>query len=371
MNRTVKSMLVTGGAGFIGAELVRQLAVLDMRVVVVDNLCNGRRENLAGLPAEQVQLHVVDIRHVGAIGRLLRGVDTVFHLACLGVRHSIHSPVENHEVNARGTLDLLMAARRAGVRRFVYVSSSEVYGTAQQVPMSEAHPTFPRTVYGASKLAGECYARAFHRTYDFPTVVVRPFNTYGPRCHHEGDCGEVIPKFLLRCTAGRPLIIFGDGGQTRDFTFVSDTARGILAAGLTEAAVGRTVNLGSGHETSLNDLAQVVAEVVGRPADVVHEAPRPGDVQRLCADTAKARELLGFCPQTDLRTGLAQLKAWYEGLDEPPECLLEHEIVRNWELSDLECSDRAPHRPPMGALVPTSTAGTEPGRYITGALESR
>ncbi len=330
MTRTGRPMLVTGGAGFIGSELVRQLVALDMPVIVVDNLCNGRRENLAGLPREQVQLHVVDIRDRDALGRLLRGVDTVFHLACLGVRHSIHSPIENHEVNARGTLDLLMAARRAGVGRFVHVSTSEVYGTAQQVPMSEAHPTFPRTAYGAAKLAGECYVRAFNRTYGFPTVVVRPFNAYGPRCHHEGDCGEMIPKFLLRCLAGRPLVIFGDGGQTRDLTFVADTARGILAAGLTEAAVGRTLNLGSGRETSLNELVQVIAGVVGCTPELMYEAPRPGDVRRLCADASKARELLGFEARTDLRRGLIQLRAWYESLDESPEQLLEHEVVRNW-----------------------------------------
>ena len=125
---------------------------------------------------------------------MLRDAEVVYHLACLGVRHSVHSPVENHDVNATGTLRLLEASRAAGVPKFVYVSSSEVYGTAQWVPMTEDHPTFPCTVYGGSKLAGEAYTRAFHRTYGYPTVVVRPFNTYGPRSHHEGDSGEVIPE---------------------------------------------------------------------------------------------------------------------------------------------------------------------------------
>src|SRR5205807_8697625 len=156
------------------------------------------------------------------------------HLACLGVRHSIHSPLENHEVNATASQHLLEEAKKADVRRLVYVSSSEVYGTARWAPMTEEHPTFPMTVYGASKLTGECYTRAYHRTYAFPTVVVRPFNTYGPHCHHEGDSGEVIPKFMLRCMAGRSLVIFGDGTQTRDFTYVSDTARGIFLAGVAD-----------------------------------------------------------------------------------------------------------------------------------------
>jgi UDP-glucose 4-epimerase len=142
--------------------------------------------------------------------------------------------IGSEEVNATATLKLLSIARTVGVNRFVYVSSSEVYGTAQWVPMTEEHPTFPMTVYGSSKLAGECYTRAFYQTYGYPTVVIRPFNAYGPRCHHEGDSGEVIPKFLLRCLANKPMIIFGDGNQTRDFTYVSDTARGILLAGFAE-----------------------------------------------------------------------------------------------------------------------------------------
>jgi len=336
MDKIGEAVLVTGGAGFIGSELVRQLAAQGAKVVVVDNLVNGRRENLDGLPDGQVQLVVTDIRDSRRMVDLMQGVDIVLHLACLGVRHSIHSPQENHEVNATATLKLLPAAKAAGVKRFVYVSSSEVYGTARWVPMTEEHPTFPTTVYGASKLAGECYTRAFHRTYGYPTVVVRPFNTYGPRCHHEGDSGEVIPRFLLRCLAGRPMVIFGDGNQTRDFTYVSDTARGILMAGLADDAVGQTINLGSGRESAINELAREVAAVVGRPdAAVIHDDPRPGDVLRHCADTTKACQLLGFEPRVTLREGLTRLKDWYLSLGQPPELLLEQEIVRNWELKGV------------------------------------
>ena len=276
-------VLVTGGAGFIGSELVRQLAGHGFAVRIVDNLVNGRRENLDGVLSENVELVVADIRDGKSMTSLVRDVDIIFHLACLGVRHSIHSPMENHEVNATATLGLLNIARRISVKRFVYVSTSEVYGmvvTAE--PLTEEQPTFPMTVYGASKLAGECYTRAFWNTYQYPTVILRPFNAYGPRCHHEGDSGEVIPKFMLRCLAGKPMIIFGDGSQTRDFTYVGDTAGGILAAGMSDASVGQTFNLGTGKEIRVLELANTIRQILDRPqAEIMHAEPRPGDVARL------------------------------------------------------------------------------------------
>ena len=329
--------VVTGGAGFIGSELVRQLAARHGRVVAVDNLVNGKRANLAGVLSDRVDLVESDVRDLEVLRPHLRSAAVVYHLACLGVRHSVHSPVENHEVNATATLRLLAACRDADVPRFVYVSSSEVYGTARWAPMSEAHPTFPCTVYGSSKLAGECYARAYFTTYGFPTVVVRPFNTYGPRSHHEGDSGEVIPKFLLRCLAGRPLIVFGDGSQTRDFTYVSDTAAGILRAGETDAAVGETINLGSGHEVSINDLARIIAAAAGvATPEIRYDAPRPGDVLRLCADMTVAWSRLGYAPRVKLEEGLRRLINWYREQGVAPETLLEQELVHNWSASIAE-----------------------------------
>jgi UDP-glucose 4-epimerase len=307
-------------------------------VTVVDNLVNGRRENLAGLPQDCFRLEVADVRDTSAMARLLARCDLVFHLACLGVRHSIHSPRENHEVNATATLQLLAAAQDAHVERFVYVSTSEVYGSARSVPMTEDHPTAPMTVYGASKLAAESYARSFYTTYGFPTVIVRPFNTYGPRCHHEGDSGEVIPRFLLRCMTGRPMIIFGDGMQTRDFTYVSDTAAGIVAAG-TAASIAMTLNLGSGQEISINALAEVIAQTVGQTGcRTEHDTGRPGDVQRLLADTTRAASLFGYEAKTTLSQGIAKLHAWYLECGKTPAELLEEEILHNWERRGVAAS---------------------------------
>ena len=330
------TVIVTGGAGFIGSELVRQLAERGERVVIIDNLVNGKRENVANVLSPDVRLQVSDVRDSDAVVAHLREARIVYHLACLGVRHSVHSPHENHDVNATATLKLLAAARQADVPRFVYVSSSEVYGGVESTPIlgdaiSEDHPAFPCTVYGGSKLAGESYTRAYFRTYGYPTVVIRPFNTYGPRSHHEGDSGEVIPKFLLRCLAGRPMIVFGDGSQSRDFTFVSDTAAGILLAGDHPKAVGETINIGSGTDVRIADLAKTVASVTGRPnAEIVHDEPRPGDVYRLIADVSRARALLGFEPRVSMADGLQRLLQWYRDQKKSPEELLEQEVVRNW-----------------------------------------
>lgn len=326
--------VVTGGAGFIGSELVRQLCEQGCEVVVVDTLVNGKLENLPSEYRERWRLEKADIRDENRLRPLLHSSCVVYHLACMGVRHSLHSPLENHAVNASGSLTLVKLAHEQQVKRFVHVSSSEVYGTALTAPMSETHPTFPTTVYGSSKLCGEAYARAFFSTYEFPTVVVRPFNTYGPRCHHEGDSGEVIPKFLLRCTAGQPLIIFGDGLQTRDFSYVSDTAAGILKAGLSEKAIGQTINLGSAEETSILALSEAVARSLGaEQVSIRHEAARPGDVRRHLCDSSKAHMLLGHTAKINLAEGLQRLKNWYDETGYSAQELLASEEIFNWERS--------------------------------------
>jgi UDP-glucose 4-epimerase len=322
--------LVTGGAGFIGSALVRALVARGERVVVVDNLANGRRDNLVGLPGHSVRLIVADVRAPEDFTSELQAAHTVYHLACLGVRHSLHAPRENHAVNADGTRVLLEAARAAGVPRVVHVSSSEVYGSSA-ISIDECHPTRPTTAYGASKLAGERHARAFHAG-DLAVAVVRPFNAYGVRCHHEGDAGEVIPKFVLRALAGQPLIVFGDGSQTRDFTYVNDTADGIARIGSCATAFGQIVNLGSGRAVTIRQLAAMVAAAVGRAVSIRHDAPRPGDLASQCADVRRARALVGFTPAVQFSDGLDRLVDWYRELGASPATLLAAERVRNWEV---------------------------------------
>jgi len=327
------TVLVTGGAGFIGSHLVDGLLSAGVgQVRVVDNFVNGRRENLAAALADpRTTVVVADIRDRLAMPAVLEGVDFVFHLACLGVRHSLHDPVENHSVNAEGTLLLLQAALAAGVRRFVHVSSSEVFGTAQRTPMDELHPTWPETVYGGSKLAGEAYARAHFRTYNMPVVVARPFNTYGPRSHFEGDSGEVIPRTIVRSLCGRPALVFGDGEQTRDFMHVSDTARGLIALATCEEAVGQTVNLGSGAETTINDLVTAIHWSVGPDCGGVEWLEdRPGDVRRLLVDDTLMRTLTGFQPEVRLEDGIAELVWWFANRPESPQEMLAAIEDRNW-----------------------------------------
>lgn len=337
-----KTVMITGGAGFIGSELARQAIARGHRVEVVDNLLNGKRENLAGLPPDLCRLTVADVREPGQVRQVMEGCDVVYHLACLCVRNSIHDPLENHDVNATGTIRMLQVAREVGVDAFVFTSSAEVYGSACRGPVREENELAPTNVYGGAKMGAEGYARAYNVCYGVPTIVLRLFNTFGPRCHHEGDCGEVIPKFLLRAMAGKPLVVFGDGHQTRDFNYVEDTARAILTAGLCKDAIGQVMNVGSGRETSVNEIARAVIEVVGNPSiEVVHDAPRPADIARMCADGSRARAILGYAPEVPLKVGLTRLMEWYEENGISADGLLTEEVVHNWDGEELKTVGKA------------------------------
>ena len=322
-------VLVTGGAGFIGSHLVDALLATGARVRVLDDFSSGRRENLAaaGARADVVEGDVCDDR---ALDRAVAGVDLVMHLATRCVRLSLSDPDDVHRVNSQGTLRVLLAARRHGARRVVYVSSSEVYGSGVKVPMSEDHPLEPTTVYGATKLAGELYAQAMTRSFGLPTVVVRPFNTYGPRAHFEGVYGEVIPRFTVRLLNGRRPVIFGDGLQTRDFTYVSDTVRGILAAACVPEASGQVFNVARGEEVTVRRLAELLAKAIDPLLAPELAEPRPADVRRHWADVTRARAALGFSASVDIEEGLSRYVEWFRDAYPDPATCLRDEVVRNW-----------------------------------------
>jgi UDP-glucose 4-epimerase len=325
--------LVTGGAGFIGSHLVDELIQNDCTVRVLDNFVNGKLENLSdALECQRFELLKGSVIDPFDVQAAMKDIDVVFHLACLGVRHSIAHPFENHRVNAEGSLIVLSAAHRSKVKRFVFCSSSEVYGTGQHVPMPETHPTQPCTVYGASKLCGEAYARAYHKSYGLETLVVRPFNVYGPRSHHEGDAGEMIPKSIVRALNGFPIIVFGDGFQTRDFTYVKDTVRALRMAADNDAIVGQTVNIGSQLEIPMKDLAHKISRLISETnVRVEFTEPRPGDVLRLLADAKKFENLSGWAPRVSFNEGLEKTISFFRNHPCGLTGLIENECARNWE----------------------------------------
>jgi UDP-glucose 4-epimerase len=324
---------VTGGAGFIGSHVVDQLVAAGNEVIVIDDFSTGKLENIEHHRTNSsVRIEQADIRDRDTMDCVLGGVDIVFHMAVACLRTSLHDPVAVHETNATGTLTVCQASYEAGVQRFVYVSSSEAYGSAQYVPMSEDHPLNPTTVYGASKAAGELYALAYWRTYGFPVVVVRPFNTYGPREPSEGKRAEVIPKFVMRAMAGLQPVIFGTGDQTRDFTWVEDTARGIIMAAECDELVGECINIARGQEVSIARICELVLEKTGRRdlKPIYREDGRPGDVHRHYADVGKAQRLLDFSATVDIESGIEQYIHWVHEQNPDMEHWLGQERVQNW-----------------------------------------
>lgn len=342
MTRRCRS-LVTGGAGFIGSHVVDELLARDGEVTVLDDLSSGTLRNLVhALASDRTVIRVGDVRDRVAVEAALQGVDVVYHLAGVGVRHSLRDPGLGHEVNATGTLTVVDAAHRQDVSRFVHVSTSEVLGAAQYVPMDESHPTWPETVHGASKLAGEAYARAYHRTHSMPVVVVRPFNTYGPRGHYAGDSGELLPRAAVRMLAGERPVVFGDGEQTRDFMYVTDTARAIVHLGDVAGLEGETFNVGTGSETSINEVVQVLAEELDRLDLTPRElAGRPGDVHRLQCDPRKLAQITGFLPEVSLAEGVHRLVQHLRAEPEDVASMAAQVHDVNWSLS--------PGSPPMDA----------------------
>jgi UDP-glucose 4-epimerase len=315
-NISGKSVLVTGGAGFIGSHLVDALAEAGVgRLAVVDNLFLGRRENLevAERRMGSLRFYDQDASDPTAMRRIVteNEVEVVFDLAVIPLPTSLEHPKWSVDQNVLMTTTLCELARDRVYRTLIHFSSSEAYGTAQNVPMSEAHPLVPLTPYAASKAAGDHIVLSYVEAFNIDAAILRPFNNYGPRQNDQAYAG-VLPIVITNVLHEEPVTIFGDGEQTRDFIFVKDTADATLAAYECSDTRGHTVNIASGRQTSINELVRTILKVMNaEDHPVVHGPPRPADVRCHCGDIARVRELFGFSPKTALDDGLKRTVDWY------------------------------------------------------------
>jgi UDP-glucose 4-epimerase len=299
--------LVTGGAGFIGSNLVRHLIEHGHAVTVLDNLSSGFGSNLSSMP--QARLIEADVRDAEAVGRAVAGQDVVFHLAAsVGNTRSIEYPIDDSEINVIGTLRILEAARSAGVRKVVFSSSAGIFGELKTLPIREDHPVEPDSPYGASKLAAEKMCLAYTKLHGIETVCLRYFNVYGVNQRFDAY-GNVIPIFAHRMLAGDSVIIFGDGEQTRDLVNVRDVVQANYKSGLARGVTG-AFNIASGTRVTINVLARLVADAGGITPRIEHGPPRKGDVRDSLADISRARAAFGYEPTVDLANGLREYMAW-------------------------------------------------------------
>jgi UDP-glucose 4-epimerase len=313
--------LVTGGAGFIGSHVVEGLLGAGAAFVhVVDDLSLGREDNLAGvLAGGAVELTVADAADAERLCSLCDGrpFDLALHLAVIPLPHSLVHPRENVDRNVALTTAVCEALRAGVVHRLVHFSSSEVYGTARTVPMAESHPLRPHTPYAAAKAATDLVALSYHTTFGLDVAIVRPFNTYGERQNDAAYAG-LIPAVVRRVQAGEPVVIDGDGRQTRDMTHVGDTVAGAIAIAGAEGLTGRVLNIGYGTEHSVEEMVRIMLEAMGTPAHPVVRGPaRPGDVRRLVADISAARRAVGYVPRIGLAEGLRRTIDWYAATAAP------------------------------------------------------
>ncbi len=311
------SVLVTGGAGFIGSNLVEALLARGDRVRVLDDLSTGKRENLDPfLPS--LDLLEGSVTDPETCRRAVAGVDFVLHQAALpSVPKSLERPAETHAVNVDGTLNLLIAARDAGVRRVVYAASSSAYGDTERLPKVETMPASPKSPYAVQKYAGELYCRVFTECFGLETVALRYFNVFGPRQDPNSAYAAVIPLFIGACLRDEAPTIHGDGTTSRDFTFIADVVQANLLACEAPEAAGAVINVARGDRITLVELARAVRDAVGRGRPPVHGPPRAGDVRHSQADIGRARALLGYEPQVDFAEGIARTVTFYRsgGLD--------------------------------------------------------
>lgn len=306
MRRQVTRALVTGGAGFIGSNVVEALLSAGSEVAVLDSFLSGYESNVEGLPVRLVR---GDVRDARAVADSMEGCDTVFHLAAsVGNARSIRYPIEDSEINVLGTLQVLEAARHSGVSKVVFSSSAGIFGELKFLPIAEDHPVEPDSPYGASKLAAEKMCLAYSKLYDLECVCLRYFNVYGPHQRYDAY-GNVIPIFVHRILRGEPVIIFGDGEQTRDFVSVHDVVQANLGAAMTGDVSG-PFNIASATSITINGLAQLLAEVSGIDFEVQHGPSRAGDVRHSIAAVHAAHAAFGYEPRVELASGLAEYVAW-------------------------------------------------------------
>jgi UDP-glucose 4-epimerase len=308
----VNKVLVTGGAGFIGSNLVRALIERGDDVRVLDNFSTGLRGNLEGVDVEIVE---GELRSYERVHNAVRGTALVYHLGALGsVPRSVQDPLTSSAVNVEGTLNVLLAARDEGVRRVVFASSSSVYGGAAQLPAQEAAPVDPISPYGVAKLAAERYCVSFSRVYQaFETVVLRYFNVFGPRQNPYSQYAAAVALFISAIAEDRTIDIYGDGEQSRDFTYVGNVVDATIRAGEAEGASGEIVNIAAGAPASVNQVAETIGAILGRPVRKRELPPRPGDIRDSWADIAKAERLLGYRPQIALEEGLRRTVEFLRG----------------------------------------------------------
>jgi nucleoside-diphosphate-sugar epimerase len=303
--------LVTGGAGFIGSHLVEGLLARGYKVRVLDNFATGRRENLADV-LPRIELLEGSVTNLTTARSAMRGVEVVFHQAALpSVPRSVKNPLESNEVNITGTLNILVAARDAGVKRVVYAASSSAYGDQPTLPKVETMPPDPLSPYAIAKLAGEMYARAFTQLYGLSTVSLRYFNVFGPRQDPTTQYAGVLAKFCTCAVEGKPYPVYGDGEQSRDFTYVANVVAANIRAAECAVEGAPVINIACGERTTLNQIIAVLNELTGQNLPAQYGAPRAGDVRHSHADITRARTLLGYAPEIDLREGLRRTLEWY------------------------------------------------------------
>lgn len=309
----MKLALVTGGAGFIGSHLVEGLLARGYKVRVLDNFATGKRENLKGV-LTQIELMEGSVTNLTTARSAMRGVEVVFHQAALpSVPRSVKNPLESNEANTTGTLNVLLAARDAGVKRVVYAASSSAYGDQPTLPKVETMTPEPLSPYAIAKLAGEMYARVFTQLYGLSTVSLRYFNVFGPRQDPTTQYAGVLAKFCTCAVEGKPYPVNGDGEQSRDFTYVANVIEANIRAAESEIEGAPVINIACGERTTLNQVIAILNELIGKDLPAQYGPERVGDVRHSHADITRARTLLGYAPQIDLREGLRRTLEWYRG----------------------------------------------------------